>query len=96
MLLPLLSAESDLFRILLACTQHSLSAPTSPSSCALVKWTEGAVACTVVAAAKGYPSSYEKGTPVSFSPLPAVGELERLSVFHAGTGGYRTHSPIVC
>ena len=45
-LLPLLSPESDLFLICLACCHHTLT----PS---LVRWQESRVACTVVAAAEG-------------------------------------------
>jgi phosphoribosylamine--glycine ligase/phosphoribosylformylglycinamidine cyclo-ligase len=57
-LLPLLSPESDLAEIMVACTEHWLDG--------LEVKIEPKYAATVVAAAKGYPSSYQKGTPITF------------------------------
>jgi phosphoribosylamine--glycine ligase / phosphoribosylformylglycinamidine cyclo-ligase len=57
-LLPLLSPESDLAEIMVACTEHWLDG--------LEVKIEPKYAATIVAAAKGYPSSYQKGTPITF------------------------------
>ncbi|KAI8907308.1 phosphoribosylglycinamide synthetase [Gorgonomyces haynaldii] len=70
--LPLLSDDSDLAQIMLACCESRLDA-VEP------KWKQ-AFACTVVGAAKGYPEAYEKGTPIKIPQFP-----ENVQCFHAGT-----------
>ena len=64
-LLPLLSPDTDLAEILLACTDHWLDAVD-------IK-VERKFAATVVVAAGGYPGTYEKGTAMT---LESVGEGE--------------------
>ncbi|MBP1842342.1 phosphoribosylamine--glycine ligase [Rhizobium petrolearium] len=44
------------------------------------EWSDD-VALTVVMASKGYPGSYDKGTPIALLPETSVGE----KIFHAGT-----------
>jgi phosphoribosylamine--glycine ligase/phosphoribosylglycinamide formyltransferase/phosphoribosylformylglycinamidine cyclo-ligase/phosphoribosylamine--glycine ligase/phosphoribosylformylglycinamidine cyclo-ligase len=74
-LLPLL--DSDLYEVALACAQGDLKAKVPE-----VKWKEGAAA-TIVCAAKGYPESYPKGMPITFSGR-AAGD-DGVKVYHAGT-----------
>lgn len=71
-LLPLLSEDTDLAQIMVACTEHWLDGVS-------VK-IEPKFSTTVVAVAGGYPGSYAKGTPMTLDPAPA-GTL----IFHAGT-----------
>lgn len=71
-LLPLLSEDTDLAQIMVACTEHWLDGVT-------VK-VEPNFSTTVVAVAGGYPGSYAKGKPITLDPTPA-GSL----IFHAGT-----------
>jgi phosphoribosylamine--glycine ligase len=47
-----------------------------------LRWSDDA-ALTVVMAAKGYPGSYRRGTPIE--GLDAAGEVDGVEVFHAGT-----------
>ncbi|KAG9232963.1 putative bifunctional purine ADE1 [Amylocarpus encephaloides] len=71
-LLPLMSADTDLAKIMVACTEHWLSGIN-------IKVDEKSSA-TVVVAAGGYPGSYEKGTPMQVGTPP-----ENTNIFHAGT-----------
>lgn len=67
--------ESDLYEILLSCTEGKLD----PSQ---VKWSSGA-AISVAAASSGYPGAYEKGLPIS-----GIAEAEKVDgvvVLQAGT-----------
>ena len=71
-LLPLLSDDTDLAQIMLACTKQRLDA--------IPLKIESKFAATVVACAEGYPASYKKGTPIHLQE-PADGSM----IFHAGT-----------
>jgi len=71
--MPLL--DSDLFEVMLACTQGKLSEQK-------VLWSDDAAA-TVVMAAPGYPGSYPKGIPIK--GLEAAGAEQGVTVYHAGT-----------
>lgn len=70
--LPLLSADTDLAEIMLACANGYLD------NCRLT--IENKFSATVVLAAGGYPGSYAKGTPMTVQTPPAGS-----TVFHAGT-----------
>ncbi|KAJ6785879.1 hypothetical protein PWT90_05454 [Aphanocladium album] len=70
--LPLLSAETDLAEIMLACTGGYLD------NCSIT--IQDKFSATVVLAAGGYPGSYAKGTPMTVAE-PPVGS----TIFHAGT-----------
>lgn len=71
-LLPLMSADTDLAQIMIACTDGYLKAiPIS---------VYGRSSATVVVAAGGYPGTYAKGTPMSVS-TPG----KDTNIFHAGT-----------
>jgi phosphoribosylamine--glycine ligase len=72
-ILPLL--DSDLAEVAAACVEGRLNPE-------MVRWKQGAAA-TVVAAALGYPGSYEKGLPIS--GLSRAAAMEGVEVFHAGT-----------
>ncbi|PFH56863.1 hypothetical protein XA68_15845 [Ophiocordyceps unilateralis] len=70
--LPLLSADSDLAEIMLACSNgylHALHLDFDKKSSA-----------TVVVAARGYPGPYAKGTPINILEPP-----DGVTIFHAGT-----------
>ncbi|PMD43779.1 phosphoribosylamine--glycine ligase [Hyaloscypha variabilis F] len=71
-LLPLM--ETDLAKVMIACTDHYLSAVS-------VDVKPGA-SVTVVVAAGGYPGSYPKGTPMDVQTPP---EGSNTNIFHAGT-----------
>ena len=71
-LLPLLSSETDLAEIMIACTEGWLDAVD-------VK-VDSKFSATVVVAAGGYPGSYVKGTPMKVDSHPAA-----TNIFHAGT-----------
>ncbi|KAM0745647.1 aminoimidazole ribonucleotide synthetase [Meredithblackwellia eburnea MCA 4105] len=71
-LLALLSPETDLADILLACVERRLDCVTF----AMKK----EFAVTVVLASPGYPGNYPKGLEITFGKLP-----ENVNVFHAGT-----------
>ena len=71
-LLPLLSEDTDLAEIMLACTKQRLDA--------VPLRIEPKFAATVVACAGGYPASYKRGTPIHLQK-PAEGTM----IFHAGT-----------
>jgi phosphoribosylamine--glycine ligase/phosphoribosylformylglycinamidine cyclo-ligase len=70
--LPLLSAETDLAEVMLACVGGYLD------NCHIR--IENKFSATVVLAAGGYPGSYAKGTPMTVQPAPAGS-----TIFHAGT-----------
>lgn len=65
--------DSDLFKVLWACTEGTLSELE-------LKWKEGASIC-IVMAAPGYPSAYSKGIPIILPTSFGKGEV----IFHAGT-----------
>ncbi|KAE9374861.1 phosphoribosylamine--glycine ligase [Stipitochalara longipes BDJ] len=71
-LLPLM--ETDLAKVMIACTDHYLSAVS-------VDVKPGA-SVTVVVAAGGYPGSYAKGTSMNVQTPP---EGSNTNIFHAGT-----------
>ncbi|KAJ5127586.1 Phosphoribosylglycinamide synthetase N-terminal [Penicillium atrosanguineum] len=71
-LLPLLSEDTDLAQIMVACTEHWLDGVNVR--------VEEKYSTTVVAVAGGYPGSYAKGKAITLDPTPA-GSL----IFHAGT-----------
>ncbi|KAJ5902501.1 Bifunctional purine biosynthetic protein ADE1 [Penicillium taxi] len=71
-LLPLLSEDTDLAQIMVACTEHWLDGVSIKI--------EPKFSTTVVAVAGGYPGSYGKGKPITLDPAPA-GTV----IFHAGT-----------
>ncbi|KAL3495638.1 phosphoribosylglycinamide synthetase [Aspergillus germanicus] len=71
-LLPLLSDDTDLAEIMVACTEHWLdgvSIKIKPN-----------FSTTVIAVAGGYPGSYAKGKKITLDPAP-----EGTLIFHAGT-----------
>ncbi|KAI9934118.1 hypothetical protein MW887_005191 [Aspergillus wentii] len=71
-LLPLLSDDTDLAQIMVACTEHWLdgvSIKVKPD-----------FSTTVIAVAGGYPNSYAKGKAITLDPAP-----EDTLIFHAGT-----------
>lgn len=70
--LPLLSADTDLAEIMLACAEGYLD------NCHLK--IEDKFSATVVVAAGGYPGSYAKGTPMTVLEPP-----QGSTIFHAGT-----------
>ena len=71
-LLPLMSEDTDLAEIMIACTEGWLDA--------LSVKIDAKSSATVVIAAGGYPGSYAKGTPLRVHPPPAD-----TNIFHAGT-----------
>lgn len=73
-LLPLM--ESDLYEVMLACTEGRLA--DTP-----VSFAPGAAAATVVLAADGYPGKYPKGMPIS--GLEDAAAVPGVTVYHAGT-----------
>ena len=73
-LLPLLSMDSDLAEIMLACTDGRLESP-------LVNFNlDPGYSATVVAAAKGYPGKYDQGHIITLEE-----PLQDTTFFHAGT-----------
>ncbi|OAA53691.1 Phosphoribosylglycinamide synthetase [Cordyceps fumosorosea ARSEF 2679] len=70
--LPLLSAETDLAHIMLACAGGYLD------NCNIT--VDNKFSATVVLASGGYPGSYAKGTPMTVAEPPAGS-----TIFHAGT-----------
>ncbi|EPE07230.1 phosphoribosylamine-glycine ligase [Ophiostoma piceae UAMH 11346] len=72
--LPLLSADTDLAEIMLACTSGCLDSVDIKI--------ENKFSATVVVASGGYPGSYAKGTSMQVAE-PAAGS--GITVFHAGT-----------
>ncbi|MGN0708278.1 MAG: phosphoribosylamine--glycine ligase, partial [Faecalibacterium sp.] len=73
--LPLL--ESDLLRIMTACTEGTL-ADTE------VTFSDGAAACVILASG-GYPVSYEKGKPISGLTNGQLEGEQNVTVYHSGT-----------
>jgi len=71
-LLPLMSQDTDLAEIMVACTEGWLSE--------LAVKVDDKFSVTVVVAAGGYPGPYPKGTPMDVSTPPAD-----TNIFHAGT-----------
>ncbi|KAJ5715104.1 Bifunctional purine biosynthetic protein ADE1 [Penicillium malachiteum] len=71
-LLPLLSKDTDLAQIMVACTEHWLDGVS-------VK-VEPNYSTTVIGVAGGYPGSYAKGTPITLDAT-----AEGTIIFHAGT-----------
>lgn len=72
--LPLLSEDTDLAEIMLACAKGYLSSVDFK--------VQPKFSATVVVAAGGYPNSYAKGTPMTVG-TPAAGS--NITIFHAGT-----------
>ncbi|KAL5334772.1 phosphoribosylglycinamide synthetase [Aspergillus crustosus] len=75
-LLPLLSDDTDLAEIMVACTEHWLdgvSIKIKPN-----------FSTTVIAVAGGYPGEYAKGKKITIDPAP-----EGTLIFHAGTNTAR-------
>ncbi|RVX69409.1 hypothetical protein B0A52_06472 [Exophiala mesophila] len=71
-LLPLLSEDTDLAKVMLACTEHWLDGVDLKI--------EPKFAATVVACAEGYPGSYAKNRSIALGDVP-----KDTFVFHAGT-----------
>jgi phosphoribosylamine--glycine ligase/phosphoribosylformylglycinamidine cyclo-ligase len=72
--LPLLTEDTDLAQVMLACAEHRLDSVTINSK-------PNTFSTTVVMAAGGYPESYAKGDEITVkTPLP-----ENTYIFHAGT-----------
>jgi phosphoribosylamine--glycine ligase len=69
----MLRLKSDLLELLLATAKGELAGLQA-------EWTD-APALTVVMASKGYPGSYQKGTPIAALP----DDTDAVRVFHAGT-----------
>ncbi|KAI9300307.1 phosphoribosylglycinamide synthetase [Cunninghamella echinulata] len=72
--LPLLSDDTDLAEIMLACVEGRLDAISIT--------VKQAYAATVIIASGGYPGNYPKGLPIT---IPSVLPDPNISVFHAGT-----------
>lgn len=72
-ILPLLSDDTDLAEVMLACVERRLDAVT-------LRVKPDAHAVTVVMSAGGYPESYKKGDAITVGGLP-----EQTYIFHAGT-----------
>ena len=73
--LPLL--ESDLLKIMTACTEGTL-ADTE------VKFSDGAAACVILASG-GYPVAYEKGKPITGLVDGQLPDEPDVTVYHSGT-----------
>ncbi|KAK8050218.1 hypothetical protein PG994_011948 [Apiospora phragmitis] len=71
-MLPLLTSDTDLCKILMACVSGRLRDVE-------IK-TRSGYACTVVVAAGGYPNPYTQGHTIELAPCP-----EGTLIFHAGT-----------
>ncbi|KAK6200075.1 phosphoribosylglycinamide synthetase [Scheffersomyces amazonensis] len=72
--LPLLSNDTDLAQVFLACAEHRLDSTT-------IQLKKDTFSTTVVMAAGGYPESYKKGDEITVkTPLPSD-----TFIFHAGT-----------
>lgn len=71
-LLPLMSKDTDLAEIMIACTEGWLDSVSVN--------VDAVASATVVVAAGGYPGSYAKGTPMEVDSPPAD-----TNIFHAGT-----------
>ncbi|HEX9860991.1 MAG TPA: phosphoribosylamine--glycine ligase [Nitrospirota bacterium] len=77
----LMRLDGDLVDIMVAVADGALNPD-------MVRWKDQASVC-VVAAAKGYPGSYEKGTPIA--GLDEAGTVPDTVVFHAGTADRNDH-----
>lgn len=73
-LLPLLSMDSDLAEIMLACTDGRLESPSINFNL------NPGFSATVVAAAQGYPGKYDRGHIITLKKPPP-----NTTFFHAGT-----------
>jgi phosphoribosylamine--glycine ligase len=73
----MLRLESDLVDLLMATEEGTLAQYKDK-----VKWSDKATLC-VVMAAKGYPSSYKKGTAIQNTE--ALNDMQDIVLFHAGT-----------
>ncbi|CAE6470251.1 unnamed protein product [Rhizoctonia solani] len=71
-LMLLLSDDTDLAEVLLACVEHRLDAVKIS--------TRPGVAVSVILASQGYPGSYPKGKVITIESIP-----ENTVIFHAGT-----------
>ena len=71
-ILPLLSADTDLAEVMVACCEHWLDAVK-------IQITPG-FSTTVVVVAGGYPSHYARGDAINLQPT-----AEGTTIFHAGT-----------
>ncbi|PGG97255.1 phosphoribosylamine-glycine ligase [Polytolypa hystricis UAMH7299] len=71
-LLPLLSEDTDLAEVMVACTEHWLDGVT-------IK-VEPKFSATIITVSEGYPGSYPKGRDITLGQLAADTQ-----VFHAGT-----------
>lgn len=71
----LMRMKSDIVPVLQACARGELGQEK-------IEWHDKAAVCVVMASG-GYPSSFEKGRPIS--GLGAAAEIDDLVVFHAGT-----------
>lgn len=71
-LLPLLSANTDLAEVMIACTEHWLDAVSLTIN--------PEFSATVVASAGGYPGKYDRDLAISLGSTPA-----NTTIFHAGT-----------
>ena len=71
-LLPLLDRDTDLAKVMLACTNNCLSAVELKI--------RQVYSATIVASAEGYPGSYAKDRPLLLQPPP-----KDTTIFHAGT-----------
>lgn len=71
----LMRMKSDIVPVLQACARGELGQEQ-------IEWHDKAAVCVVMASG-GYPSSFEKGRPIS--GLDNAAEIDELMVFHAGT-----------
>ena len=76
-LLPLLSADTDLAEIMLSCTDRWLKSVHIDI--------EPKFSTTVVAAAGGYPASYDRGDIITIDTARKERTLDNSMTFHAGT-----------
>ena len=76
-LLPLLSSDTDLAEIMLACTEQWLEN--------VVIDVDAKFSATVVAAAGGYPGPYVRGDEITIDPSPQSMTSSERVIFHAGT-----------
>ena len=76
-LLPLLSADTDLAEIMLGCTDRWLKSVRIDI--------DPKFSTTVVAAAGGYPGSYDRGETLSIEMPPESSNSPNRIIFHAGT-----------
>ena len=67
-ILPLLSDDTDLAQVMLACAEGRLDSVK-------INFRQGAAAAVVVAA-EGYPGSYQKGKEISITNLNRPGNIE--------------------